>query len=181
MHRVDSDNHDSNMFQDGDPGMGLPGTVLGEDWHNAVQEEVAAVIEGAGITLSKPDNDQLLAAIRALNPLKVDLNLLSDGVGGVTVESGAGASAVSITGAGNSVFRVTFTDEFAARARVVAIVWGNSTTTGATNALIAQVIDTGDGTTTHAEVQVRDSAGANIDLNATAVRLSVTAYGDLAA
>jgi hypothetical protein len=51
------------MFSDGDPGTGTPGTVVDDDWLNAVQEEIAAVIEHAGITLTKGHNDQLSTAI----------------------------------------------------------------------------------------------------------------------
>lgn len=37
----------------------MPATVVTADWMNAVQEEIAGVIEGAGDTLDKPDNDRL--------------------------------------------------------------------------------------------------------------------------
>lgn len=50
------------------PGAG-PGTVVTGDFLNAVQEEIANVIEGAGIVLSKASNGQLLLAIRALQAL----------------------------------------------------------------------------------------------------------------
>jgi hypothetical protein len=57
----------------GKPGFtnGVPGvtgaTVVQYDWLNAVQEEIALSIEGAGITLNPASNTQLLAAIRALS------------------------------------------------------------------------------------------------------------------
>lgn len=68
MHRIDGpgatiDNH----FTDGDPGSSIPATVVTGDWLNAVQDDIANAIEGAGITLSKPSNNQLLLAIQAIS------------------------------------------------------------------------------------------------------------------
>lgn len=65
MHRIDGDGHVSNTFTEGDPGLGVRATQVTADWLNAVQAEIAAVIEAAGITLSKPDNNQLLDALQA--------------------------------------------------------------------------------------------------------------------
>lgn len=62
----------SNLFTDGDPGAGTPASVMNSDWANIVQEEIAEVIEGAGLTLDQatafPSNDttQLLTAIQIL-------------------------------------------------------------------------------------------------------------------
>lgn len=53
-------------FTGGDPLTNTPATVPGPDWANAIQEEIAAVVEHAGIQLDKTDNAQLLAAILAL-------------------------------------------------------------------------------------------------------------------
>jgi hypothetical protein len=50
------------MFSDGDLGLGVQGTVLDDDWLNAVQEEIAGVIEACGIALVKGTNTQLIAA-----------------------------------------------------------------------------------------------------------------------
>lgn len=63
MHRTEGTNHEANLFQDGPPG-----TRVEKDWLNAVQEEIAHVIEDAGITLrtaSTETRDQLLTAILA--------------------------------------------------------------------------------------------------------------------
>lgn len=46
--------------------LGRPATLLHEDFLNAVQEELCAVVEGAGITLSKTNRGQLLNAINTL-------------------------------------------------------------------------------------------------------------------
>lgn len=67
MHRIDGAGATiDNLFTEGDPVSGIPATTVTGAWLNAVQEEIANVIEAAGITLSKPDNTQLAAAIAAL-------------------------------------------------------------------------------------------------------------------
>lgn len=53
-------------FSAGNPVTGQPATVPGRDWFNMVQEEVANVIEGAGIALDKTDRTQLRAAIQQM-------------------------------------------------------------------------------------------------------------------
>lgn len=64
MHRIDGPGATvDNKFTDGDPVGGVQATVVTDDWLNAVQEEVARVIENAGIVLSKSKNGQLLEAI----------------------------------------------------------------------------------------------------------------------
>ena len=64
MHRTEGLNNLANLFQNGPPG-----TVVEEDILNAIQEEIAGVIEAAGITLLIADTDtrdQLPAAISIL-------------------------------------------------------------------------------------------------------------------
>lgn len=63
MHRTDGDQHVSNMFSEGDPGVPRLPTQIDKDWLNAVQEEIVNAIIGAGITLVKGTNNQLAAAI----------------------------------------------------------------------------------------------------------------------
>lgn len=53
-------------FTEGDPVGGVAATVVTQAWANAVQEEIAAVILSAGLTLNKAENDQLLTAIMAI-------------------------------------------------------------------------------------------------------------------
>lgn len=69
MHRIDHATREidgngagKDGFTEGAPGV-VPATVVTADWANAVQEEIAAVIEDRGIALDKPDNAQLLEAI----------------------------------------------------------------------------------------------------------------------
>lgn len=73
MHRIDSVNAVPNLhgagkagFGAGDPTTGQKATYLSPDWCNAIQEEIAAVIELAGGALSKNSNGQLAAKIQAL-------------------------------------------------------------------------------------------------------------------
>jgi len=72
MHRTEGANNVAGMFTDGPPG-----TALEEDWHNAVQEEIANVIEDAGLTLKTAiteTRDQLSAAILALVAIHAPLD-----------------------------------------------------------------------------------------------------------
>jgi hypothetical protein len=66
MKRVDAAGHVGNLFVEGDVGTGQPATVLDASWHNAVQEEIANVIENAGIALNPAEDDQLYQAIGTL-------------------------------------------------------------------------------------------------------------------
>ncbi len=77
MHRIDHSTNNATLpspdaagtagyFKKGDPGTGVPATVVTADWANAMQEELAYVITQAGITLSKTNNTQLRAAIQAM-------------------------------------------------------------------------------------------------------------------
>ncbi len=66
MHRIDGPGHDNNQFTEGDPQIPTPATTVTADILNALQEEIASVIEGSGDTLDKADNGQLLQAIDAL-------------------------------------------------------------------------------------------------------------------
>ena len=64
MHRIDDEGATpQNGFTDGDVQSGTEATTVGEDWLNAVQEEIANVIEAAGIVLDKANNGQLLQAL----------------------------------------------------------------------------------------------------------------------
>lgn len=54
-------------FKDGDLALGISPTDLDADWFNAVQEEIANVIEGAGIVLNGAVRTQLSQAINAIS------------------------------------------------------------------------------------------------------------------
>lgn len=54
------------FYGPGNPSVGQQATVVSHEHLNAMQEEIAAVVEDVGIVLDKDDNAQLLAAIRLL-------------------------------------------------------------------------------------------------------------------
>lgn len=60
---------------DGNPGSGIPATIWPAYQYNSIQEELLAVIEGAGLTPSKGNLAQVLQAIRSLIRLKLTGNL----------------------------------------------------------------------------------------------------------
>jgi hypothetical protein len=66
MHKIDGPGNDDGQFTEGNPSLGIPPTTVTSDILNALQDEIANVIEDAGLALSKPDNTQLLAAIERL-------------------------------------------------------------------------------------------------------------------
>lgn len=104
MHRIDSSTATSeNKFTNGNPSTATPATVVTDDWLNAVQEEIVNVITGASIALNKPDNTQLLAAIRAL----------ATPVGAVQSFAGSSAPTGWLLCAGQTVNRTTYAALFA--------------------------------------------------------------------
>lgn len=67
MHRIDGAGATiDNLFTEGDPVSGIPATTVTGAWLNAIQEEIAKVIEQSGGTLNKPNNGQLYTAILAM-------------------------------------------------------------------------------------------------------------------
>lgn len=73
MHRIDTSTAQTdkfgkgkNGFTNGDPTTGRLATALNSDMWDAVQEEICAVIEGAGVTLDKAKHDQMYQAIVSL-------------------------------------------------------------------------------------------------------------------
>ena len=67
MHRIDTSTATpDNKFTEGDPAVPVAATTVSAAWLNAVQEELVAVITGAGLELKKSDNDQLWQAISQL-------------------------------------------------------------------------------------------------------------------
>lgn len=100
MYRIDNDTAISTLptpeivgvnpdyfFTKGNPLLGVPATVVDADWANAVQEEICNVIEGAGLTLDKTSQSQLLAAIK----------LIISGGGGDYVSSTTAANTYTAT------------------------------------------------------------------------------------
>lgn len=67
MHRIDGAGATiTNLFTEGNPSLGIPATVVTDDWANDVQEELCNLVEDQGITLVKGTQTQVLAAIKSL-------------------------------------------------------------------------------------------------------------------
>lgn len=61
-------------FTDGNPATSTPATIVPAEWLNAVMMELANVVTGAGLTLSKPTYTQVRDAIKRLVQSQVVLN-----------------------------------------------------------------------------------------------------------
>jgi len=57
-------NPPNNLFIDGNPATGTAGTRVMAAWLNTIQEELAYIVEQAGLTLDSQDNTQVLEAIK---------------------------------------------------------------------------------------------------------------------
>ena len=66
MHRIDGPYSPGGVFTEGVPATFTRPSFVSAAILNAFQEEIAGVIEGAGLTLSKPDNGQLEEALDLL-------------------------------------------------------------------------------------------------------------------
>lgn len=66
MHRTESDGNVGNLYSNGNPSLSQIATIVDDTSLNSFQEEIATVVEGAGLTLLTPGTDtfdQLLIAI----------------------------------------------------------------------------------------------------------------------
>lgn len=67
MQRIDHDTAtNDDKFTEGDPQSATPATVVTADFLNAVQEEIVALIESAGLVLDSGDNTQAATAVSTL-------------------------------------------------------------------------------------------------------------------
>ncbi len=91
MHRIDTPTAQvdkfgagKNGFTRGNPQTGVPATALDDDYFDAVQEELAGVVEAAGFALNKANRAQLLTAIQHLITLGIpelkDASLTQKGI-----------------------------------------------------------------------------------------------------
>ncbi|HDL6590926.1 tail fiber protein [Yersinia enterocolitica] len=105
MHRIDTPTAQvdkfgagKNGFTRGNPQTGVPATALDDDYFDAVQEELAGVVEAAGFALNKADRAQLLAAIQHLITLGIpdlkDASLTQKGI--VQLSSSVASSSESL-------------------------------------------------------------------------------------
>ncbi len=77
MHRIDGAGHVNGAWVAEDVATNRPPTEITPEIMNAYQEEIAAVVEWAGLTLDKANNGQLLAALQAkFAPLNMDFGTL---------------------------------------------------------------------------------------------------------
>lgn len=82
MHRTEGTNHASNLFTNGPPA-----TTIEDNWLNSIQEEIAYVIEQAGLTLDTASTNtrtQLKAGLDVLYAARADAPAAtgSDGTAG---------------------------------------------------------------------------------------------------
>ena len=84
MHRIDTDNARPDLngagktgFSDNTDISGQDATFLSPEWFNSVQEEIANVIEGTGVALSKPARNQLVTAINLMIHSYTDSQILA--------------------------------------------------------------------------------------------------------
>ncbi|WP_370281143.1 hypothetical protein [Yersinia enterocolitica] len=103
MHRIDTPTAQvdkfgagKNGFTRGNPQTGVPATALDDDYFDAVQEELAGIVEAAGITLKKTDRAQVLAAIKLLIGSETNTKYLKVASNLAEIKA-AGAAAVSAT------------------------------------------------------------------------------------
>jgi microcystin-dependent protein len=66
MYRIDSAGSQGGNFTDGDPGNGVPATVVPAHWLNEVQEELVEVLAAGGVTPIKGTRTQVRQAIQAM-------------------------------------------------------------------------------------------------------------------
>jgi hypothetical protein len=87
-------------FTGGSPGSGgFLATVVRYEFMNALQEEIAAVVESAGMTLDKTNNAQLLAALRRLYriPVTADMTIYVNPTTGNDSNDGLSPSTAFLT------------------------------------------------------------------------------------
>jgi hypothetical protein len=111
MHRIDADSHVGNLFDEGDPGVPRAPTQVDADWLNAVQEEIANTVVGAGLSLIKGTNTQLY---KATSPAAVFC--YADEFKRINSSTGALESA-GLAGANNSAYvrTIATTEDYLAR------------------------------------------------------------------
>lgn len=103
MHRIDTPTAQTdkfgvgkNGFTRGNPQTGVPATALDDDYFDAVQEELAGVIEAADIVLDKSNRAQVLAAIKKLIDSETNTKYLKIANNLVEIKN-AGTAAVAAT------------------------------------------------------------------------------------
>lgn len=168
MKRIDTSTRAINLFgagkdgfKDGNLALGVAPTNFNALWANMVQEEIANVVEGAGITLDGALRNQLLSAIAALTTQRFTgtnqlLNpnggyqklpgglILQWGLGGLAAGAGTGTFSFPIAfpnaclrGVINDLGSTVFTYAIASPSASTYTVWRSNTAGGAAYQFIA--------------------------------------------
>lgn len=104
---------DPGFFREGLPGTSEPSTYVAADWCNGIQEELAYIIEEAGLTLDIDDNTLLYQAIQAMIAAYVaTLNFVP--VGTIIFRGASSAPSGWLFCNGAAVSRTTYAGLFAA-------------------------------------------------------------------
>ena len=115
MHRIDATTATvDHRFTEGNPQSGVPATVVKADWLNAIQEELAHLVESVDLPLEKSNNTQVAQAILALVGGVVP-------PGTVTMMAGTFVPTGYLVCAGAVVSRTTYSNLFA----VIGETYGN--------------------------------------------------------
>ena len=157
-------------FTDGDPGTGVPATVITQDWLNAIQEELVAVAILKGAALSKADTAQLATALGAIRAIDSYIDVGAAHTGVDTVH-GIGFLAAGNGGGGGCANGTAATN--------AAIVGSaDSTVDGSSSAIVASDDSQADGTLDSAVVGCRFGfAGASQSLVAASHTAQVLGQG----
>jgi hypothetical protein len=144
MHRIDTPTAAQDLFgpgkhgfRNGEPANAVLATRLNAEHFNAIQEEIAGVIEGSGAALNSADNGQLFTAIKSLfrsTTLKATELLL--GVLRVGTQAEVDVGTLDDVAVTPKKLRWGFTASWGANGYVVfpswllgfILQWGNSTT-----------------------------------------------------
>ena len=109
-------------FTKGDPGAAVPATMPGQDWFNAVQEEMIAAIQAGGVTLDRTVQTQLRQSMRRLAGANVtaisasSATLTLDQIGLVLVNAAGGSITLTLPAANaltSARYRIVRTDSAA--------------------------------------------------------------------
>jgi|SRR5471030_1314881 len=114
MHRIDTPTAQKdkfgtgkNGFTGGNPQTGELPTALNNDYFDAIQEELATIIEATDVALDKNKNDQILTALKALL-LQKENNLSEIKTAGATAQEAAriNIGAAALAGLATQLFSV---------------------------------------------------------------------------
>lgn len=156
MHRIDTPSAQidkfgagKNGFTRGNPQTGVPATALDDDYFDAIQEEIAGVVESSGVPLDKGNKTQLLTALKQLF-LRTSNNFSEIPAAGSAAVTSALAN-LGLSNSDDSVGRLVNIQKFTSS--------GTYTPTAGTKFIIVKVIGGGGG------------GGASLNTNSTQVSM----------